>query len=104
MWLLDSVAEKRFKTGSGRFDTRVYKLLEAMQSLEDQVFRLDERGSASPYKHSTAHVLKALGLLSSPETHPRCQDRRGPDEAARMEEALRRPRRMAQKLGIPGLR
>ncbi|MEK0445776.1 MAG: hypothetical protein RLZZ399_1097 [Verrucomicrobiota bacterium] len=104
MWLLDSVAEKRFKTGSGRFDTRVYKLLEAMQSLEDQVFRLDERGSASPYKHSTAHVLQALGLLSSPETHPRCQDRRGPDEAARMEEALRRPRRMAQKLGIPGLR
>lgn len=103
MWLLDSVVEKRFKTGSGRFDTRVYKLLEAMQSLEDQVFRLDEHGSASPYKHSTAHVLKSLGLLSSPETHPRCLDRRGPDEACRMEEALRRPRRMAEKLGIPGL-
>ncbi|MEI6713652.1 MAG: hypothetical protein WCO60_07860 [Verrucomicrobiota bacterium] len=103
MWLLDSVPEKRLKTGTGRFDTRVYKLMEAMQSLEDQVFRLDERNSASPYKHSTAHVLKELGLLEAPETHPKCTDRRGSDEAQRMQEALRRPRRVAQKLGIPGL-
>lgn len=103
MWLLDSVEEKVFKTGTGRFDTRVYKLLEAMQSLEDQVFRLDERNSASPYKHSTAHVLKELGLLASAEIHPDCTDRRSGDESIRMQEALRRPRRMAQKLGIPGL-
>ncbi len=103
MWLLDSVAEKRFKTGTGRFDTRVYKLFEAIQSLEDTVFRLDEKQSASAYKHSTAHVLHALGLIRSPEIHPACADRRGSDEAARMQEALRRPRRMAAKLGIPGL-
>lgn len=103
MWLLDSVPEKRFKTGTGRFDTLVYKLLEAMQSLEDQVFRLDERNSASTYKHSTAHVLAELGILDSPETHPKCTDKRGADEPVRMREALRRPRRMAEKLGIPGL-
>ena len=103
MWLLDDVPEKRFKTGTGRFDTRVYKLLEAMQSLEDQVFRLDDRHSASPYKHSTAHVLKQLGLIAAAETHPDCKDRRADDEASRMQEALRRPRRVAQKLGIPGL-
>jgi len=47
-------------------------------------------------------VLHALGLIASPEAHPACQDLRGPDEAARMEEALRRARRTAEKLGIPG--
>lgn len=83
-----------------RFDTRVYKLFEAFQSLEDQIFRLDERGSAASYKHSTAHVLRALGVIVEAETHPDCRDRRGPDEAARMEEALRRPRRIAERLGI----
>jgi len=57
--------------------------------------------SASAYKHSTAHVLHSMGLIASPETHPACQDRRGPDEEARMDEALRRARRMAVKLGIP---
>ena len=92
---------KVFPTGGGRFDTRVYKVFEALQSLEDQVFRLDHRMSASPYKHSTAHVLHALGILQSPEAHPACRDLRGDDEAARMEEALRRPLRMAEKLGIP---
>lgn len=102
MWLLDEVAGKKFRTGTGRFDTRVYKLFEAFQSLEDQVFRLDDRLSASPYKHSTAHVLHSLGLIASPETHPACRDLRGPDEATRMEEALRRVRRMAAKLNIPG--
>jgi hypothetical protein len=102
MWLLDSVPGKKFPTGTGRFDTRVYKVFEAFQSLEDQVFRLDSRLSASPYKHSTAHVLHAIGLIASPETHPACRDLRGSDEAARMEEALRRARRMAAKLGISG--
>jgi hypothetical protein len=101
MWLFDSVADKRFKTGTGRFDTRVYKLFEAFQSMEDLVFRLDERMSASPYKHSTAHVLHQLGLLASPEAHPDCKDLRGADEALRMTEALRRPLRIAEKLGIP---
>jgi dihydrodipicolinate synthase/N-acetylneuraminate lyase len=101
MWLLDSVEAKRFKTGKGRFDTRVYKLFEAFQSLEDAVFRLDERGSASAYKHSTAHVLREFGIIASPETHPACADRRQADESNRMIEALRRPRRMAEKLGIP---
>jgi dihydrodipicolinate synthase/N-acetylneuraminate lyase len=102
MWLLDGAHGKKFPTGTGHFDTRVYKLFEAFQSLEDQVFRLDARMSASPYKHSTAHVLHNLGLIASPEAHPACKDLRGSDEAARMEEALRRPRRMAEKLGIPG--
>lgn len=102
MWLLDSVADKRFKTGTGRFDTRVYKLFEAFQSFEDLVFRLDDRLSASPYKHSTAHVLHHLGLIAAPEAHPDCRDLRGGDEAQRMEEAMRRPLRVAKRLGIPG--
>ena len=101
MWLLDSVADKKFKTGSGCFDTRVYKLFEAFQSFEDLVFRLDERMSASPYKHSTAHVLHQLGIIDAPEPHPDCKDLRGPDEALRMQEAMRRPKRLAPRLGIP---
>jgi dihydrodipicolinate synthase/N-acetylneuraminate lyase len=101
MWLLDSVADKKFKTGSGHFDTRVYKLFEAFQSFEDLVFRLDEKLSAAAYKHSTAHVLQQLGLLESAETHPRCRDLRGEDEGARMAEAMRRPLRVAKRLGIP---
>ncbi|GEP41739.1 hypothetical protein [Brevifollis gellanilyticus] len=102
MWLLDSVADKKFKTGTGRFDTRVYKLFEAFQSFEDLVFRMDDRMSASPYKHSTAHVLHHLGLIDAPESHPNCKDLRGSDEALRMEEAMRRPLRVAKRLGIPG--
>ena len=101
MWLLDSVADKKFKTDTGRFDTRVYKLFEAFQSLEDLVFRLNDRMSAAAYKHSTAHVLQLLGLIDEPEPHPDCKDVRGPDENARMIEALRRPKRLAEKLGIP---
>ncbi|HCN75869.1 MAG TPA: hypothetical protein DIT13_01585 [Verrucomicrobiales bacterium] len=101
MWLLDSVADKKFKTGTGRFDTRVYKLFEAFQSFEDLVFRLDERMSAASYKHSTAHVLSNLGIIDAPEPHPECKDVRGMDEALRMAEALRRPLRMAKRLGIP---
>jgi hypothetical protein len=109
MWLADGTPGKRFPAfGDGppanpsgpRFDTRVYKLFEAFQSLEDQIFRLDERGSAAAYKHSTAHLLRALGVIAAAETHPDCRDQRGPDEAARMEEALRRPRRIAERLGI----
>lgn len=103
LWLEDGAPGKKFPTGTGSFDTRVYKVFEAFQSLEDQVFRLDARGSASAYKHSTAHVLHQLGILASPETHPDCKDVRGLDEGARMEEALRRARRVAGKLGIPGL-
>ncbi|EDY15848.1 hypothetical protein CfE428DRAFT_6613 [Chthoniobacter flavus Ellin428] len=102
MWLQDGAPAKKFTTGTGRFDTRVYKLFEAFQSLEDQVFRLDARMSASPYKHSTAHILHSLGIIASPETHPACRDLRGADEAARMEEAVRRGKRMAEELGIPG--
>lgn len=81
-------------------DTRVYKLFEAFQSLEDAVFRLDERGSAASYKHSTAHVLKHLGLIGSAETHPQCADQRPEDEASRMREAMARPLRIAERLGI----
>jgi len=81
-------------------DTRVYKLFEAFQSLEDAVFRLDARGSAAAYKHSTAHVLKLLGLIASSEIHPECTDRRPDDEAGRMREALVRPLRIADRLGI----
>jgi len=101
MWLNDGAPGKKFPTGTGRFDTRVYKLFEAFQSLEDQVFRLDAKMSASAYKHSTAHVLHGLGIIASPEAHPACKDLRGADEAARMAEALRRPQRVAQRMGIP---
>jgi hypothetical protein len=87
---------------SSRFDTRAYKLMEALQSLEDIVFRLDEKGSAAAYKHSTAHVLHLLGLLHSPVTHPACKDLRRSDEGARMREAMERPLRMARDLNIPG--
>lgn len=101
MWLNDDSQQKKFQTGTGRFDTRVYKVFEAFQSLEDLVFRLDEKMSASAYKHSTAHVLHELGIIASPEAHPACKDLRGSDEAVRMSEALRRPKRVADRLGIP---
>ena len=101
MWLEDQSPAKKFKSGTGRFDTRVYKVFEAFQSLEDQVFRLDGNMSASAYKHSTAHVLHQLGIIASPEAHPACKDLRGQDEAVRMQEALRRPIRVGQRLGLP---
>ena len=101
MWLLDSVTGKKFDTGTGRFDTQVYKLFEAIQSFEDLVFRLNEKNSASAYKHSTAHVLHSMGLIATPEAHPNCQDLRGSDENFRMTEAMRRPLRVAERLGIP---
>lgn len=101
MWLLDDVPGKTLTTGTGRFDTRVYKLFEAIQSFEDLVFRLDEKLSASAYKHSTAHVLHAMNLIASSEAHPNCLDLRGPDEALRMAEAMRRPTRLAKRLSIP---
>ncbi|MDB6055228.1 MAG: hypothetical protein JWN25_2751 [Verrucomicrobiales bacterium] len=102
MWLNDTVIEKRFKTGAGKFDTRVYKLLEVLQSMEDQVFRLDHRGSASAYKHSTAHFLHNLGLVAAPDTHPNCRDRRDSGEGDRMKEAAIRVERIARKLQIEG--
>jgi hypothetical protein len=100
MWLNDGSPHKKFPTGAGRFDTRVYKVFEAFQSLEDQVFRLDANMSAAAYKHSTAHVLHNLGIIAAPEAHPACKDLRGADEASRMIEALRRPKRVAHRLGI----
>ncbi|VTS08652.1 beta/alpha barrel domain-containing protein [Tuwongella immobilis] len=109
MWLFDDAPAKRYPTplaaaglGAGRFDLRVTKLFEAFQSLEDAVFRLDTNGSAAAYKHSTAHLLHALGVIAAPEAHPHCADRRGPDEAARMHEAMLRAIRMAERLNIPG--
>ena len=102
MWLNDGAPGKRFSTGTGRFDTRVYKLFEAFQSMEDQVFRLDSKGSAAAYKHSTAHALKHLGVIAAAEPHPACKDLRGADEDSRMLEAQVRPRRIAERLGIPG--
>jgi dihydrodipicolinate synthase/N-acetylneuraminate lyase len=101
MWLSDDSPQKKYTTGSGAFDTRVYKVFEAFQSLEDQVFRLDASMSAAAYKHSTAHVLHELGIIASPESHPECLDLRGSDEAIRMRESLRRPKRVAEMLGIP---
>lgn len=103
MWLNDDAPQKKFPSGTGRFDTRVYKVFEAFQSLEDQVFRLDGAMSAAAYKHSTAHVLHNLGVIASPESHPACKDLRGSDEASRMSEALRRPGRLADRLGVPGM-
>ena len=83
------------------FDSRVYKLFEAFQSLEDAVFRLDDKGSAAGYKHSTAVILKMLGVIDSAEVHPDCPDLRPGDEQARMREALIRPMRMAERMEIP---
>lgn len=103
MWLSDDAASKKFPTGRCGFDTRVYKLFEAFQSFEDQVFRLDDRGSAAAYKHSTAHALCHLGVIASAESHPACKDLRDDHESQRMSEALRRPSRVAQRLGIPGI-
>jgi dihydrodipicolinate synthase/N-acetylneuraminate lyase len=83
------------------FDSRVYKLFEAFQSLEDLVFRLDDKGSAVGYKHSTAEILQMLGVIDSAEIHPECPDLRAGDERARMQEALIRPVRMAKRMNIP---
>jgi hypothetical protein len=83
------------------FDSQVYKLFEAFQSLEDSVFRLDDKGSAAGYKHSTAEILKMLGIIASAEIHPDCPDLRAGDEHARMREALIRPMRMAKRMDIP---
>lgn len=83
------------------YDARVYKLFEAFQSLEDAVFRLDASGSAAAYKHSTAVILRLLGILTSDEIHPDCQDLRPSDETDRMREALIRPLRIAERLSIP---
>lgn len=94
------ICEAKRMWTSEPFDTRVYKLFEAFQSLEDAVFRLDDKGSAAAYKHSTAHILKLLGIIRSAEIHPNCNDRRPDDEEARMREALIRPLRMAERLGI----
>lgn len=93
-------ALRMWRSAEGPFDARVYKLLEAIQSFEDVVFRLDDRGSAAAYKHSTAHALHLLGLLASAETHPDCPDRRRADEPERMREAMERPLRIAAELGI----
>ena len=83
------------------FDSQVYKLFESFQSLEDSVFRLDEKGSAAGYKHSTAEILKMLGVIESAEIHPDCPDQRVGDEEARMQEAMIRPIRMAKRMNIP---
>ncbi len=88
----------------GTFDTRVFKLFEAFQSLEDSVFRLDKDGSAAAYKHSTAAVLKLMGLIETSEIHPECSDIRPGDEEARMREAMNRPLRIAERLGIEQFR
>lgn len=98
------ICEAKRMWTSTPLDTRVYKLFEAFQSLEDAVFRLDARGSAAAYKHSTAHVLKLLGLIASSEIHPDCSDARPADEADRMREALVRPLRIAERLGIQNFR
>jgi len=106
MWVYDSVSAKAHSTGQGgdRFDTRVYKLFEAFQSYEDSVFRLDASGSAAAYKHSTAACLKLMGLIATDEVHPDCTDIRPGDEVARMREAMVRPLRVAERLGIPDFR
>ena len=41
-----------------------------------------------------------LNLIDTPEPHPGCKDMRGTDERDRMIEAVRRPKRLAEKSGI----
>lgn len=98
------ICEARKLWLNGSYDPRVYKLFEAFQSLEDAVFRLDDQGSAAAYKHSTAVVLQLLGIIASSEVHPDCPDIRPGDEHTRMKEALIRPLRIADRLGIEGFR
>ena len=93
-------AAKKYWRGED-FDSRVYKLFEAFQSLEDSVFRMDENGNAAGYKHSTAEILKLLGIVESAEIHPLCSDLRNGDESLRMREALFRPMRIAERMNIP---
>ena len=62
---------------------------------------MDDKGSAAGYKHGTAEILKMLGIIDSAEIHPDCPDLRPGDEQARMREALIRPMRMADRMGIP---
>ncbi len=88
--------------GSAPFDARVLKLFEAIQSLEDSVFRFDRTGSCAAYKHSTAHVQHLLGLISTPEPHPEAPQLRGTDETERMLEAMARPLALAEQLSIDG--
>ena len=83
------------------FDSRIYKLFEAIQSLEDSVFRLDDKGSAAGYKHSTAEILQMLDVIDSAEIHPECPDLRAGNERARMQEALIRPLRITERMNIP---
>ena len=83
------------------FDSRIYKLFEAIQSLEDSVFRLDDKGSAAGYKHSTAEILQMLGVIDSAEIHPECPDLRAGNERARMQEALILPLRITERMNIP---
>lgn len=102
MWLADGIESKAVPAGhTGSFDTRVYKLFEALQSLEDQIFRPDTTFNVGAYKHSTAHVLHHLGLIATPEPHPASRDHRPADEPARVRDALLRPCRLARRLGIP---
>jgi hypothetical protein len=101
MWLDNNVVGKKFPTRHGQFDTRVYKLFEAIQSLEDQVFRFDTTGSVAAYKHSTAHVLNLMRIIQSTETHPDCNDHRDSNEPHAMQQAMIRPQRMAKMLDIP---
>ena len=65
------------------------------------MFRLDEKGSAAGYKHSTAEILQMLGVIDSSEIHPDCPDLRDGNEQARMHEALIRPLRIAGRMNIP---
>ncbi len=46
-------------------------------------------------------VLARADDNPSPEPHPACKDVRGPDEAARMVEAMVRTRRISERLNIP---
>ena len=42
-----------------------------------------------------------LGVIDSAEIHPACPDLRSGDERARMQEALIRPIRIADRMNIP---
>ena len=54
-------------------------------------------------KQGNGNPLDLRAWLDTARALGELKDVRGADEAARMDEALRRPRRMAGKLGIAGL-
>ena len=69
-----------------------------LNSTGEGIYGVDLEGNCT---FANPACLKLLGLIASDEIHPDCPDIREGDEVARMRSALRRPLRVAERLGIP---